>query len=340
MKNFTFLCAAMLAASGTAFAADNVSEVTNSRVANAIEKCNGNGIFDVFILSEDAIQTIKKAEGITLNNYRCGTDQTTTIEGGGNIGWTSSYTVPGLDNNDSYGSFVIDGSKCQWWAGMYVKSNAGTRDFSHINKDTHIHVAIWTDSQILCDSRVKVHFLKNDGADAGAAQVNLCSNPDDPDAALPIVGSLQAGKWVALDMTYGEIAALMEEEFDMPLDYSRFTNSAAMVEMMGFEPPAGQDGADASEAKCDKAKFCVDAFYLYTPKGSGSGISDISGTDNNQIIVGDKTINTTGSEGIELYNASGMMVKKTSDNILATQGMPAGIYIAKAGKKTLKVVIK
>ena len=116
----------------------------------------------------------------------------------------------------------------------------------------------------------------------------------------------------------------------MPLDYSRFTNSAAMVEMMGFEPPAGQDGADASEAKCDKAKFCVDAFYLYTPKGSGSGISDISGTDNNQIIVG---VNTTGSEGIELYNASGMMVKKTSDNILATQGMPAGIYIAKAGKK-------
>lgn len=340
MKKITFLCAALLAISVTTVEADNVTEVTNSGVAAAIEACGGEGIFDVFVLSEDAVQTIKNAEGITLNNYRCGTDATTTIEGGGNIGWTSSYTVPGLDNNDSYGSFVIDGSQCQWWAGMYIKNNAGTRDFSHINKDTRIHVAIWTDSQVLCDSRVKVHFLKNDGADAGAAQVNLCSNPDDADATLPIVGSLQAGKWVALDMTYGEIGSLMEEEFDMPLDYTRFTESSAMVEMMGFEPPSGQDGENASAEKCDKANFCVDAFYLYTPKGSGSGISDIYGSDSNQIIVGDKTISTTGGEGIELYNAGGMMVKKTSDKILATEGMPAGIYIAKAGKNILKVAIK
>ena len=340
MKNFTFLCAAMLAFSGTSLAADNVKETANSGVTEAIEKCGGNGIFDVFVLSEDALQSIKNAEGITLNNYRCGTDATTAIEGGGNATWTSSYSVPGLDNNDSYGSFEILGSNCQWWAGTYVKNKGGARDFSHINKDTHIHVALWTDSQILSDSRVKIHFLKKDGADAGAAQVNLCSDPNNMDATLPIVGSLQAGKWVAFDMTYGEIAALMEEEFEMPLDYTRFTNSATMEEMMGFEPPTGQDGANASAEKCDKAKYCIDAFYLYTPKGSGSGISDIYGTDTNQIIVGDKTISTTGSEGIELYNAGGMMVTKTSDNILATEGMPAGIYIAKAGKKTLKVVIK
>lgn len=339
MKKFTILLGAMLAVGGTAVAADHVTEAANSGVAEAIERCGGEGIFDVFILSEDAVQTIKNADGITLNNYRCGTDATTTIEGGGNIGWTSSYTVPGLDNNDSYGSFVIDGSQCQWWAGMYIKSNAGTRDFSHINKDTRIHVAIWTDSQILCDSRVKVHFLKNDGADAGAAQVNLCSDPDDIEATLPIVGSLQAGKWMALDMTFGEIGSLMENDFDMPLDYTRFTNSAAMVEMMGFEPPSGQDGENASAEKCDKANFCVDAFYLYTPKGE-SGIADISACDDNRIIVGANTISTTGTEGMELYNAGGMMVKKTSGNILATEGMPAGIYIAKAGKKTLKVAIK
>ena len=276
MKQFTILLGAMLAVGGTAVAADHVTEAANSGVAEAIERCGGEGIFDVFILSEDAVQTIKNADGITLNNYRCGTDATTTIEGGGNIGWpgqASSYTVPGLDNNDSYGSFVIDGSQCQWWAGMYIKSNAGTRDFSHINKDTRIHVAIWTDSQILCDSRVKVHFLKNDGADAGAAQVNLCSDPDDMEATLPIVGSLQAGKWMALDMTFGEIGSLMENDFDMPLDYTRFTNSAAMVEMMGFEPPSGQDGENASAEKCDKANFCVDAFYLYTPEADGNYIA-------------------------------------------------------------------
>ncbi len=314
MRKFTLLFSVAIASFGVAFGAENVAETTGSGVEEALKACNGNGIFDVFVLGEDALQQIKNTEGITLNNYRCGTDASTAIEGGGNVAWTSEYSTPSLTGNDTFGSFHINGAACNWWAGMYIKNNGAARDFSHINENTHIHVALWTDSQVLCDSRVKVHFLKNDGADAGAAQVNLCSNPDDMEASLPIVGSMQPGKWVALDMTYGDIAKLMEEDFDMPLDYTRFTNSAAMKEMMGFEPPSGQDGANASEAKAHKAKFCVDSFYLYTPKGTQSGISDIN-DGNDRIIVGSKTICVTGNEGIELYNAGGLMLRKTSDNI-------------------------
>ena len=84
MKKFTLLCAAVLASSSMAFASDYVTETTNTGVDAAIEACGGDGIFDVFVLSEDAVQRIKNAPGITLNNYRQGTDETTIIGNGGN----------------------------------------------------------------------------------------------------------------------------------------------------------------------------------------------------------------------------------------------------------------
>lgn len=339
MKNFTFFCATILTMCGTVAANDYVSEATDAGVSNAIQKCNGNGVFDVYILSDKSLDMLKQNSGITVNDYRLDKDQNTTIFRGGNIE-SIDHKIDGLDNNDQYVLSRINGEKNQWWAGMYIKNNAtaGSRDFTHINKDTHIHVALWTDSQILSDSKVKVHFLKKDGKDDNAPQVYLCSDASKTDGKLPTAGALQPEKWVAMDMTYGDIENLMADK-GMTLDYSRYQdNNSKLVETMGFEPPTGQDGNGVNAEKGHAARFAIDALYFYTPTTVQTGVADVS-ENCDQILIGNRTISTTGHEGIELYNASGLIVEKVSDNILSIENLPKGIYIVKAGKKTMKIAL-
>lgn len=341
MKKFTLLCAAVLASSSMAFASDYVTETTNTGVDAAIEACGGDGIFDVFVLSEDAVQRIKNTPGITLNNYRQGTDETTIIGNGGNLGWTDEYATEGLENNDMYGSFQIHGFWWQWWAAAFVMNKGGARDFSHLNENTHLHLAVWTDSQILADLDTRCFILKDDGNNTYGVPMFSLTNPDNFDATAPIVGSMQPGKWVALDVTLGDIAAMMEDEFEIPLDYTRFTAESTMPEMLTIQTPFGQDGANdgaPSDAHADNAKICLDAFYFYTPKNSG-GVEDIE-KENCKIIVGNRTISTMGGAGIELYNTAGVLVGSTNDNIICTDGLAAGVYFAKSNGNTTKVLIK
>ena len=341
MKKFTLLCAAVLAMGNMASASEYVTETTNTGVDAAIEACSGDGIFDVFVLSEDAVQKIKNAPGITLNNYRQGTDETTSIDGGGNLGWTEEYATEGLENNDAYGSFQIHGFWWNWWAAGFVMNKGGARDFSHINANTHIHLAVWTDSQILADLNTRCFILKDDGNETYGVPMFSLTNPDNFDANAPIVGSMQPGKWVAVDVTLGEIEALMEDEFEIPVDYTRITAESTMPEILCMQTPTGQDGANdgaASDAYADNAKICLDAFYFYTPKNSG-GVEDIE-KENCKIIVGNRTISIMGGAGIELYNTAGVLVGSTKSNIISTEGLAAGVYVAKSNGNTTKVLVK
>lgn len=341
MKKFTLLCAAVLAMGNMASASEYVTETTNTGVDAAIEACGGDGIFDVFVLSEDAVQKIKNAPGITLNNYRQGTDETTSIEGGGNLGWTEEYATEGLENNDSYGSFQIHGFWWNWWAACYVKNKGGARDFSHLNENTHIHIAVWTDSQILADHNTHCYILKDDGVAAYGTPMFSLTYPDNYDASAPIVGSMQPGKWVALDITLGDLSAAMEDEFEVPVNYDLFTTETAMPEVISIQTPFGQDGSnggDPSDAFADNAKICFDAYYLYTPKNPGA-VNAIE-KDGCKIIVGNRTISIMGGAGIELYNTAGVLVGSTKSNIISTDGLAAGVYVAKSNGNTTKVLVK
>ena len=100
----------------------------------------------------------------------------------------------------------------------------------------------------------------------------------------------------------------------------------------------GGNGGDPSDAFADNAKICFDAYYLYTPKNPGA-VNAIE-KDGCKIIVGNRTISTMGGAGIELYNTAGVLVGSTKSNIISTEGLAAGVYVAKSNGNTTKVLVK
>lgn len=332
MKKTTVFSVALLTVCGNAVADGFVTEATDSGIGQAITSCEGHGIFDVFMLSDEAISALKQHENITVNDYRIGHDDNSQLENGGNVHDAEAPAdMVMLDDGTDASFHVIKTEPQNWWAALYYKNYArAARNFSHINANTHIHLVIWTDSQDLCDSQVKIHFNKNDGQDDSAAQIYLCTDAAKTDGNLPTAGSLQAGKWVALDMTYGQIAELMADNGDnsKTLDYSRFaSDNPKFVETMGLEPPAQLNGA----------RFGIDGLYFYTPDVE-SGIADAN-VENDLIFIGAHTVSTTGSYGIELYSASGLLIEKAADNNISTDNLSKGIYIVKSGKKTMKIAL-
>ena len=332
MKKTTVFSVALLTVCGNAVADSFVTETNDSGIGQAIASCEGHGIFDVFMLSDEAITALMQHENITVNDYRIGHDDNSQLENGGNVHDAEAPAdMVMLDDGTDASFHVIKTEPQNWWAALYYKNYAGdARNFSHINANTHIHLVIWTDSQDLCDSQVKIHFNKNDGQDDSAAQIYLCTDAAKTDGNLPTAGSLQAGKWVALDMTYGQIAELMADNGDnsKTLDYSRFaSDNPKFVETMGLEPPAQLNGA----------RFGIDGLYFYTPDVE-SGIADAN-VENDLIFIGAHTVSTTGSYGIELYSASGLLIEKAADNNISTDNLSKGIYIVKSGKKTMKIAL-
>ena len=84
--------------------------------------------------------------------------------------------------------------------------------------------------------------------------------------------------------------------------------------------------------------FAFDAIYFYQP-GDGSGIGKIN-SDNTEWVVTANTVNVAGANGIELYNLSGQLVKKTAGTTLGLSNLAKGVYVAKSGNQAKKIVVK
>lgn len=264
---------ALISFGGSAFAQTYVTETTGTGITEALTTLNGAGTIDVFVLNPTDISTIETTAGVTLNNYK----------GDANISWGHGGNVSGanwgygMENWTNLGG--IEGSNstvCEiygdwwnWWAGEYL-NNKATINLAHINPDSHIHAAFWVNSGALCSSNTNIHFLRRSDDDADKlldAQFVLNSNVDE-NSKFPILGTFVLDKWVAVDITIGELEKLLAEK-GYKLDYNRFSENATINHIIGFEPSAiGQDHADGGNpaATCGhQAKFAIDGVYMYTP---------------------------------------------------------------------------
>lgn len=273
MKKLSFFLSALIAFGGSAFAQPYVTETTETGVAEALATLNGAGTIDVFVLSNTKIEEIQSKEGVTLNNY-C--DATYVAwDNGGNVGgadWNygmENWTyLGGIDDSKMKNVSEIYGNWGQWWAGEYL-NNKANRNLAHINPNTHIHAAFWVNSGALCTYNTNIHFLRRSDNDADKlldAQFVLNSNVDE-NSKFPILGTFVQDKWVAVDITIGELEKLLAEK-GYKLDYNRFSEDATINHIIGFEPSAmGRDHATGNaEATCGhQAKFAIDGVYMYTP---------------------------------------------------------------------------
>ena len=138
MKKTTVFSVALLTVCGNAVADSFVTETNDSGIGQAIASCEGHGIFDVFMLSDEAISALKQHENITVNDYRIGKDDNSLLYTGGNVYDAEAPEGVVMLDNSTYASFhVIKTEPQQWWAGWYFKNNTeAARNFSHINADT------------------------------------------------------------------------------------------------------------------------------------------------------------------------------------------------------------
>lgn len=345
MKNFTLAIAAMCALGASpSVNAQESFVVEDPSIDPTIAVCGQGGVYDVFSLGDAAMAKLAANSKITVNDYRVknDTDPENAHYPGGNVGWASdqdynSVTVPA--DGRGFDGAEIHGDWWQWWSGFFLARKADT-DLRHLNENSHLHVAVCMIGDVTL-TYVDVQWFKADGNDGTAPSFSLTD--DFINNSYPVVGSLKKDEWVAVDITLGELAELMKDEFDVEMDYSRFVDDWQGEAVM-FSLPTGQkaDGGEPDVARGNGGKAFFDGVYVYTPTGD-SGVGEIANdSDNIQVIVSDKTINVLGGGNapVELYNLAGSLVKASATSVIGLEDLVAGVYVVKTLNVAKKVIIR
>lgn len=347
MKIITLAIATMCAFGAALSAgAQETYVVEDPSIDPTIAVCSEGGTYDVFALGDAAMKKLAAKSNIKVNDYRVATDETVNAHfPGGNAGWASDddyAAVPVPADGRCFDGMVVNGGWYQWWSGFYMTRKSDT-NLTHINENSHLHISFYLLSDVTVPT-LSVQWFKHDGND-GEAPV-IAFTDDNVNNSVPVVApGLKKGEWVAVDITLGKVAALMKDEFDVEMDYTRLTDDW-QGEAVAINLPSGQDGANEGHPEAslgDGAKIFVDGAYVYTPSGNTTGI----GAPENEltdveVFVSDKTISVLGSDNapIQLYNLAGVMVRESATAVIGLEGLPSGVYVVKTIGAVKKVVIR
>lgn len=282
-------------------------------------------IFDIFQLDATSVESLKAA-GKTVNVYTLdNVERCFYVWDGTFTEGDSSY--PGVDMQmDGYTSINV-GTVGWSGAGFTIVDNNdlgvhSSIDLGHISDDTRFHMGLRSSNPA---SSIAVIFGDGTNKDTGVkwspAKFSIGQAAfNDNGTIFPLIGDFdrEGGDWVAIDIKFSDMKKLWP----------------------GFNYTAGKFFGNIYSVLGGSAtgtNICIDAVYLYSPKNdSVEGIA----ADENQIVVSGKTVSVIGGEGIELYNISGQLVKKSNSSIMGVEDIDGGIYIVKAGNAVKKVVLK
>ncbi len=202
------------------------------------------------------------------------------------------------------------------WSGAGMCAVGPGTDFSDLDDDTYFHLGYCA-----MTNPVKSLALILFAGDAGnkPAQISVGDAFVDNGTTFPPVGPAPSDEWQAVDVKFSDLKKLCPT-FTVPAvaDYkgNYFSFLAGGV--------SGQN-------------FDFDAIYLYTTKEAGIKGVEAEGTD---LVITGRTINAAGASSIVLYDLAGKTVKRANSSVMGLEGIGAGLYIAKAGNKVAKVVVK
>ena len=346
MKKST-LAIATMCAFGAALSADaqEIYVVADPSIDPTIAACAEGGTYDVFALGDAAMEKLAENSKIKVNDYRVATDGTGSSHyPGGNAGWASDddyAAVPVPADGRCFVGVEIHGNWYQWWSGFYMTRKSDT-DLTHINENSHLHIAFYLASEVAAPS-VSVQWFKHDGNDGEAPAFAITD--DIVNNKQPVVApALKTGEWMAVDITLGKVAELMKDEFDVDMDYTRLTDDW-QGEAVAINLPDGQDRSNEGSPEASHGhgvKVFVDGAYVYTPNGS-AGIEGAENDLNNvEIFVSDKTISALGSDNapMQLYNLAGAMVRESATAVIGLEGLTPGVYVVKTTGAVKKVMIR
>lgn len=223
-------------------------------------------------------------------------------------------SLPGVgDQMDGYASFIVG---LAGWSGAGY--NCSTLNTEWWNADTRFHIAYMTPGT----APAAIAIIVADGGDIGSqpAKVSLGDPFNDNGAVFPAVGPKANDDWQGVDISFSDLKKLFPT-----FDWKAIPAwSGNIMSFLG--------GGVTGQA------FAFDAIYFYQP-GDGSGIGKIN-SDNAEWVVTANTVNVAGANGIELYNLSGQLVKKTAGTTLGLSNLAKGVYVAKSGNQAKKIVVK
>lgn len=307
MKKFTLIAAAVCAA----FAAQAQYAVDPS---NDLVKEKGPKSLDWLVLSEEAVQAFT-AQGAKVQHM--GPDEITrhfyVWEGTFN---GATCTIPRVDFEEG-DPIALEVSNVGWSGAGFAIDAPGVST-THFTDNTRFHLAYYTPTK---NAPASVAIILLDDDNKTPAKFALGDPFNDNGAIFPAIGPKANDDWQGIDISLGDLKKLYPT-----FNYRTVADwGGNMVAVLG----GGVQGQT----------IALDAVYFYSTESAG--LNEIGADSNNvDFVVTDNTVNVMGANGIVLYNMAGVAVKSTNGTTLGINGLPAGVYVAKAAGKTCKVVVK
>ena len=265
--------------------------------------------------------------------WQGGSDETFLNCPGVDGGKVSDWPFPLLSMYESWSN---------WWS-MAVCQQKTEVDLSHINADTHLHMAVRILSDVVTGP-MNISFFTSENNDT-QNDIAVCPKfsliPEGFDASssnynvdYPVIGTLKKGDWVGIDITLGELERINKEtDSSFAIDYSRLKNFTGRIWTIAIP-------SKPSEQKLKDAVFALDGIYFYTPVDRiGLGVDEIEdGKSPVQIVTGAGYVSAIGSEGIEIYDMAGRIVAKSVGSMVGTEGLK-GVYVVRAAGAVRKIIL-
>lgn len=265
------------------------------------------------VLSDDGIAELEKA-GATCTYI--GPDDVTRFM----YIWDNTFapgdgSYPGVDMAEgTYLSLVV--GSVGWSGAGYFVNPINTTTF---NENTRFHAAYMTETN---NGPASLALIIGDGDLEGSspAKVAVGDSFNDGGAIYPTIGPAINDDWQGIDISFADLKKF----------YPTFN----------FIPSAEWTGNILSflAGGVTGQTFSLDAVYFYNT--GESGIEGTIAENAAEFVVTANTINVLNGQGIALYNIGGQKIKATAGTTLGINDLAAGIYVARSGNKTHKLIIK
>lgn len=225
-------------------------------------------------------------------------------------------SYPGVDDQfDGYASLVVS-DKGWSGAGYNINKGAGVNT-SWWNDKTRFHLAYMAPGT--APASVAFIIAEGDLAGSSAAKVAIGNAFNDNGAIFPTIGPAAKDDWQGIDISFGDLRKL----------YPTFTYVAS-AEWTG-------NILDVLAGGVTGQTIALDAIYFYQPAGT-DGVAEAEAEAG--FVVTGRTVSVMNAAGIELYDMSGKLVKKTAGTTLGLDNLTSGVYVAKAGDAVRKIAIR
>lgn len=203
------------------------------------------------------------------------------------------------------------------WSGAGFAIDEPGVDLSMLNDETHFHLAYMSPGI----GPNSIGFTLLDKSEKGSSPAHFAvGDPyNDNGAIWPTIGAKISDDWQGIDITFADLKKI----------YPAFNPN----NLSGWDGNilAWLGGGIAGQS------MAFDAIYFYN---LGDTAVDGVYADEVSFAVTDKTVNVMGGNGIQLYNMAGQLVKSTNGTTVGIDNLGTGVYVAKSGNTTKKLIVR